>query len=208
MPVAPPRGALARVAVALACALALLILPAVAAADDPGAIHYAKSAGSSFDRFTWSPTPDQQNWMRDHYWRMRAYTPYFDSRTSWFGSAWFYKDSYAIYQGEDLATRHPSWILHDQAGNKLYIPYGCAGGTCPQYAADIGNWRFRYQWIQNAKAALAQGYKGIFVDDVNMGLQVSDGSGNFVRPIDPRTGKPMSVGAWRYYMAAFMVQIR
>jgi hypothetical protein len=146
--------------------------------------------------------------MRAHYWRMRAYSPYFDSRTSWFGSAWFYKDSYAIYVGEDLAKQHPSWILRDSHGNKLYIPYGCGGGSCPQYAANIGNWHFRHHWIEDAKASLAQGYKGIFVDDVNMGMQVGDGNGNLVTPIDPHNGKPMTLSAWRYYMANFMVEIR
>jgi Hypothetical glycosyl hydrolase family 15 len=203
-----PRSAPARAAIVFVCALVLLALPARASAASAGVIHYAKSAGSSFDRYTWSPSASLQAWMRDHYWRMRAYTPYFDSRTSWFDDAWFYKDSYAIYTGEDLATQHPSWILRDSHGNKLYIPYGCGGGSCPQYAADIGNWGFRHHWIEDAKASLAEGYKGIFVDDVNMGMQVGDGNGNLVAPIDPRTDRPMTPGAWRYYMARFMVGIR
>jgi hypothetical protein len=184
----------------------VLVLPAGASADSAGVIHYAKSAGSSFDRFDWAPSKSQQAWMREHYWRMRAYSPYFDSRTSWYGEAWFYKDSYAIYPGDDSAK--PSWILRDAGGNRLYIPWGCGGGTCPQYAADIGNWHYRHNWIEDAKASLAQGYKGIFVDDVNMEMQVSDGSGRAVAPIDPRTHRPMTQTSWRRYMANFMVEIR
>jgi Hypothetical glycosyl hydrolase family 15 len=203
-----PPSAPARAVIVIVCMLLALALPARALGDPPGEVHYAKSAGSSFDQFTWDPSSRQQTWMRDHYWRMRAYTPYFDSRTSWFDDAWFYKDSYAIYVGEDLAKQHPDWILRDSRGSKLYIPYGCGGGSCPQYAADIGNWHFRQRWIEDAKASLAQGYKGIFVDDVNMGMQVGDGDGNLVPPIDPRTGRAMTAGAWRYYMARFMVGIR
>ena len=30
-------------------------------------------------------------------------------------------------------------MLKDPQGNALYIPWGCADGTCPQYAGDIAN---------------------------------------------------------------------
>src|SRR5947207_4433980 len=52
------------------------------------------------------------------------------------------------------------------------------------------------------------GYKGIFIDDVNMEFRVSDGNGNFVDPIDPNTGTGMTLDNWRSHMAGFMEQVR
>jgi len=182
------------------------LLPTDAAAA--GAVYIFKAATSSFDQYTSSPTPDEQQWMRDHYARMLTYYPYFDSRLSWFPNAWVYQDLYAIYRGSTLATDHPEWILRDAGGNALYIPYACAGGTCPQYAADVGDAAFRSWWIGEAKTRMAFGYKGIFVDDVNLRMQVSDGSGHAVAPWDDRLGRTMTVADWRRYMAEFTELIR
>jgi hypothetical protein len=172
-------------------------------------VRFVKAADSAFDRYTRAPDAGSQKWMRDHYWRMRAWSPSFDSGTAWYQNAWFYRDAYAIYVGQRLAARHPDWILRDAHHNKLYIQYGCGGGTCPQYAADVGNPDFRARWIADARASMAAGhYRGIFVDDVNMEIKVSDGAGNFVAPIDGRTGTPMTDAGWQRDMADFMVQIR
>src|SRR5262249_3572193 len=135
--------------------------------SEAGKVHFVKGAGSSFDSYTRNPGVDQQQWMRDHFWRMRAYTPYFDQRLSWYPDAWVYKDLYAIYVGGSVARQHPEWILKDASGNLLYIPNGCSNGSCPQYAADIGNPDFRRFWLSDAQGLAATGYKGIFVDDVN-----------------------------------------
>jgi hypothetical protein len=201
---------------AAAAVLALLCAPPAmgrpeaprALADPEGVVHYAKPAASSFDRYTRRPNARRQAWMRAHYWRMRAYSPYFDARTHWYWNAWFYRDAYALYRGRRPAREHPDWILRDTRGRRLFIPFDCARGTCPQYAADIGNPAFRAHWIAGARASLARGYAGVFIDDVNMELRVSDGSGREVAPRDPRTGKPMTLAVWRRYMADFMVQIR
>ena len=55
-----------------------------------------------------APTTAQQDWMRAHYWRMRAYSPYFDSRLS-LGARrrGCTRDAYAIYVGGPVA-RHAS----------------------------------------------------------------------------------------------------
>src|SRR5436190_18301726 len=164
-----------------------------------GAVRFVKQAQPAFDRFTrnarFAP------WMHRHFWRMTAYSPYFDSRVRWYGNAWVYRDLYAIYRGSKLARTHPEWILKDELGRPLYIPYGCSGGNCPQYAGDVGNPSFRSHWIRGAQAALRHGYRGIFIDDVNMLLRVADGSERGVVPIDPRTGSSMSLAAWRRYVA-------
>ena len=41
-----------------------------------------------------------------------------------------------------------------------------------------------------------------------MDMQVGNGQGTLVAPIDPATGQPMSSDAWRHYMATFMAEVR
>jgi hypothetical protein len=150
-----------------------------------------------------------QTWFNTHYDRMLVYTPSFDSRLSWYPKGWAYKDLYAIYTSSAVTTQHPSWVLKDTNGNALYIPWGCGGGTCPQYAADPGNAEFRSNWIAEAtRDIVAKGYRGIFVDDVNMAIKVGNGAGQDVVPIDPRTGRAMTLDDWHRYMAEFVEAIR
>ncbi len=191
--------------------LVVLIVCAVcapAALADEGAVRLARGAESSFDAFTRSPSAAEQSFMREHYWRMRVYSPYFDSRLSWFRDGWVYQDAYAIYPSSPLVTSHPDWILRDPAGNRLWIQFACSGGSCTQYAADIGNPQFRAWWIASAKAKLAAGYRGLFIDDVNMAQRVSNGNGVYTQPLDPRTGDRMDETAWQRYMADFMQEVR
>jgi hypothetical protein len=136
---------------------------------------------------------------------MLLYPP---TRPSWYANGWAYKDTYAIYVGSALAAAHPDWILRDASGSALYIPYACGGGTCPQYAGDVGNPSFRSNWIAEARATMAAGYRGIYLDDFNMRLQVGDGNGNLVTPMNPRTGRTMTVDEWRGAMADFATEIR
>ena len=165
-------------------------------------------ANSSFDQFTADPSEDMMGWLRRHYVRMLVYAPAFDSRLSWYPNGWVYKDMYAIHVGSSLAAERPEWILRDADGNRLYIPYACGGGTCPQYAGDIGNPAFRADWIAAARDTMAAGYKGMFLDDFNMRLQIGDGSGTLVAPMNPRTGRVMTDAEWRGYMADFATEIR
>jgi hypothetical protein len=123
-------------------------------------------------------------------------------------NSWAYIDLYAIYTKSTLAARHPEWILTDASGKKLYIPWGCSNGTCPQYAADVSDPAFRSWWISNATSALSAGYKGVWIDDVNLEFRVSDGNGNEVAPIDPNTGTTMTSENWRRYVAEFVEEIR
>jgi len=175
----------------------------------PGMVRFVKGADSKFDAYTLRPSEARQAWMNSHYWRMRCYSPYFDSRLSWFPKAWVYKDLYAIYVGSDVAGRHPEWILKDASGNRLYIRYDCANGSCPQYAADVGDPGFRAAWLADARHLVQRGYRGLFVDDVNMFLsRVSDGRGQPVAPADPRTGHAMTEADWRRYIAEFTEAIR
>jgi hypothetical protein len=176
--------------------------------SDQGAVHFLRGANTEFDRFTARRNPKYGAFLRRHMWRMIAHSPYFDDKTRWYPNAWVYDDAYAIYRRSALAAHHPEWILRDAGGHPLFIPYGCANGSCPQYAADISNGAFRRHWIADARAKLARGYRGLFVDDVNMEFRVADGHEHDVAPIDRATGRPMTYDAWRGYMARFMEEIR
>ncbi len=195
--------------VLLACALTASVpLIGAAAAAPAGTVHFVGLADSGFDKFTSNPTATSQEWLRAHMWRMIAWSPYFDGRTSWYPNGWVYDDSYAIYRGSSQASEHPEWILRDAAGHPLYIPSGCSGGSCPQYAGDISNPAYRHAWIEELKGEVAKGYRGVFVDDVNMVMEVGNGNEESVAPIDRSTGQPMTPETWRGYMAGFMQEVR
>ena len=51
-------------------------------------------------------------------------------------------------------------------------------GSCPQYAGDVSNAAFRRHWIAEAAAELHHGYRGFWIDDVNLDLRISHGSGH------------------------------
>lgn len=193
------------------CAVAALILffalPAPATGTE-GSVLFFVDANSSFDEWTRDPTSEQQAWMRDNYFRMQTYSSYFDRRLSWYPNAWVYKDSYAIKPDWTVLTEHPEWVLRDASGNMLYIPFACSGGACTQYAADIGNPEFRSWWIAGAVSKIELGYVGIWVDDVNLDWRISNGNGDAVKPIDPRTGQEMTLANWRRYFAEFLEELR
>jgi hypothetical protein len=177
-------------------------------ADSAGTVHFVRFSNPSFDQYLENPSPSMRSWLNTHIWRMGVYAPYFNSMTSWYPNGWLYKDAYALYTDENSASQHPEWVLRDASGNPLYIQWGCSNGTCPQYAGNIANQAFRQWWINNAKTELSAGYRGLFVDDVNMDLKVGNGQEEHVAPIDPSTGQPMTEEAWRSYMATFMQEIR
>ena len=178
------------------------------AQTDAGNVRFSMRTGSWFDTYTDNPSSSTKQWLNTHFWRMQTTSPYFDSRLSWFPNGIAYWDLYGIHTNDSLVTQHPDWILKDSKGNKLYIPFGCSNGVCPQYAFDPGNASFVNWWISSAENTLARGYVGLWIDDVNMAWRVSDGSGTEVTPIDPRTGATMTFTAWEQYIANFVTQIR
>ena len=186
-----------------------LAAPASAAGPEAGQLNFARAAESDFDKHTQNPSAGDQAFMRDKFWRMRTYAPYFDSRLSWYRNAWTYKNLYAIYEGESTwSHEHADWILRDAAGRKLYIPFGCDGGTCPQYAGDFGNPAFRGPLDRRRSSDQSANYKGVFIDDVNLDIRVGNGNGDTVMPVDPRTGQTMTEANYRRYIAEFTEQIK
>jgi hypothetical protein len=145
-----------------------------------------------------------------------SYAGYFDPALSWFkGKAYAYKDAYAIYtppsRNSATVNAHPEWILKDQHGNPLYIPWGTPG-EYDQYAADVGNPMFCQSWIGEAVQMLTaapHGYRGLWVDDVNPDLsRVTDIQGNPAVPTNPASGKPYDSSAWFSAWMAFLQHIR
>jgi len=188
----------------------LVIAPVVAG---PGTVKLIRNATSPFDRYLTSSSEAERRWIASAYWRLRGYDPFFSraGALEWAGPTHVYADLYAIYRDvpehQRLLAEHPEWVLRDEAGAPLFIPYDCDGTSCTQYAADVGNPAYRAWWISETKAVVAKGYAGVFVDDVNMDMRVSDGAGRDVAPIDPRTGAPMRSASWRRYVAAFTERI-
>ena len=179
-------------------------------------IRLVKQTTPAFEKYLSSASPTVQAWIRQHYWRMQVYSPYFDSKTTWYPNGWIYLDAYAIYATppsgwEDIAMTHPEWILKDRWGNRLYIPWDCdtLQRTCPQYAADFSNAHYRSYWLQKAKDYLARGaYGGLWIDDVNLDFDVGDGEGKPITPVDLNTGATMTENNWRRYFAGFVEDIR
>jgi hypothetical protein len=194
-----------------ACASLFLAIPLHAAQlpDAPaGVVRFYNVADADFDIYSKSPSTSSQQWMRLHYARMQTYSPYFDTRLSWYPAGWAYKNIFGVGVGSTVAVQHPEWLLRDASGNVLYIDWGCSNGTCPLYAADFGNAAYRTYWVSEAKALIAKGYKGLWIDDVNMDFRTSNGSGTRVLPSDPRTGQTMTLANWRRYMAEILEQVR
>ena len=179
-----------------------------------GRFKFILNVTRDFDTLVLGATPTQRQWMSQTYSRMRGYSPFFDQALSWAPPSDFYRDLYALYRDASLdqsvMQQHPDWVLRDSQGRALYIPSGCDGSSCPQYAADIGSPGFRAWWVSQAQNTLAKGYAGIFVDDVNMdiSISVSDASQHFQRPIDPRTDRPMTGLNWERYVVNFTQAIR
>jgi NPCBM/NEW2 domain/Hypothetical glycosyl hydrolase family 15 len=174
-----------------------------------GHVNYLEYALSYLDPWTSAYSATTQQWFQNHFSSMVSWSPYGDSRTWWWPPTSAYHDLYAITPGSWAASAHPEWILKDQYGNWLYIPWNCQNGTCPQYAGDVANAAFRAYIISDMQATITRGnYAGLFIDDSNMEFRVSDGWGNQAAPIDSNTGQLMSWTAWRSYIATFEQQIR
>jgi putative glycosyl hydrolase-like family 15 (GHL15) protein len=177
-----------------------IVVPAPPAPPAPttheGRVKFCMYATSQADKYTLSPTPTaaQKAWMVQHWDRAIIYM---DQIAAWHPGGWGYNDMLAIYTNSSVVTQHPDWILKDAAGNKLKFY------SDVQYAGDIGNPAYRQFKVDQIKAMVAKGYKGLHADDVNLDRISVNGN-----PIDPRTGQPITLGNWRRYYAELMEAIR
>jgi hypothetical protein len=197
------------IATAVAAVLGMLLwTPPPAHAAPAGKVRLAKSAGSEMDGPMTHVSRARRAWFRRSYVRMKAYAPWFNPRLRWYPQAWAYQDLYAVYSDGREDGSHMRFVLRDGSGRRLYIPWGCNGGSCPQYAADPGNADFRRMWIAAAARKLRAGYLGLYIDDATLAMSTSDASGKLVAPVDPRTGREMRRADWRRYVTEFLVAIR
>ena len=184
--------------------LLALVSPALAADGD---VRFERRANGAFNSYTDAPSSSTQAWLRNHFDRFTTYSPYADSRLSWLPASWAYVNAYGISSGSSFESDHGSWLLQ-AAGGKAYIPWGCGGGSCPLDAADIANPDFRNFWIAQARGILAAGYRGLWIDDVDLPLRISDGNGASQLPYSPYLGRTIGQSEWEGLMASFMEQIR
>jgi hypothetical protein len=179
--------------------------------SSPGKVRFLLRIDPSIDPFVASGNPADEQWIREHWWRMMVYSTWFDNKTHWYTGGLLYKDCCGIYlKQRDVLNDHPDWVMRDEAGNGLFIQYNCSPeqNVCSHYAADVGNPGFRRWWINEARTVISRGYKGLWIDDVNMSWRISNGQGKFVNPVDPRTGRLMPEEDWRRDLADFMEQVR
>jgi len=175
-----------------------------------GCVRFEFKTTPSSDQYTTIPSNQNDlNWFNSKISKIVGYSTYWDSRIpSYNAESWFYQDSSAIYLNSADARNHPNWILKNQYGVWMYINYNCYGnGTCAQYAVDYSNEDFRKWWIAKARATFDKGYKGIFIDDVNFQMNLSNGW-NADTPIDPNTGENMTQQNWEKYFAGFLKEVR
>ena len=197
------------IATAVAAVLGMLLwTPPHAQAAPAGNVRLAKSAGSEMDAPMTHASRARRAWFRHNYVRMKAFAPWFNPRLRWYRQAWAYQDLYAVYSDGREDGSHMRFVLRDGSGRRLYIPWGCDGHSCPQYAADPGSPEFRRMWIAEAARKLRAGYRGLYIDDASLAMTTSDVSGRAVAPIDPRTGREMRRADWRRYVTEFLVAIR
>lgn len=91
-------------------------------------------------------------------------------------------------------------VLRDGRGRRLYVPFDCSRGRCPQYAADVADPAWRRHLAREARGLLRHRYAGVFLDDVNWQVNVSDGRERPVPAMDP--------ARWKRAMARLVRTVR
>lgn len=179
----------------------------ITSASNQGCVHYEWNTSANTDQYTNTPSTAQEQWFQDHMYRILGYSGYWNYRLSWFSNSWFYRDSSSLYRWATDATQHPEWVLKNVKGQNLYINWNCGNGQCDQFIPDYSNENFRQWWIQQARDGLSQGFTGIFIDDVNLVMNLSNGTTSDT-PIDPNNGLPMTTANWEHYFADFLKEVR
>src|SRR4051812_43178777 len=97
----------------VACFLALAM---TAGGGEPGHVYYQRLAAPDLDRWTNAPDAPARRWLRDYFFRMGVFSPYFDARTAWYANALVYRDLYGIPTDSPVFGERPDWVLHDPHG--------------------------------------------------------------------------------------------
>jgi len=162
------------------------------------------------DDAAWQSFANEQPF-RYRYTAVTGYTPSFDQYLPWKGpiSPSCYRDILACYAtpGSPGAPAvpniqsNPNFVLRDINGNPLYLDWACLNGKCPQFCADPTNPDFQSFFINLQKQDAAKGYN-LYIDDVNLRIVTTDGSGNIVAPAG------VTLAKWCRGLVEFLETIR
>ena len=167
---------------------------------------------SDFDQYV---VEENAAFFNEHYHRAQMYSPFADRALDWFGRERAHEYEAAIGSKDtwDDWVAYEPYILRDADGNKLFFNFACSGGTCTQYADDIGSGAWRSLRLTRFQDSTDRGYPGFWIDNVDFArpngrLPTVNGNGEFVRPINPRTGEEMINAEWNMYFAEWMELVR
>lgn len=170
---------------------------------NPGKVRFVKRAAPAFDQYS---TQAYSTWLNQKLWRFQVSDDFFRDKTSWYQRGWVYFNSFGIWPDDPQAA---TWGLKTASGDDVYLKYGYEDGAADRRAGDITNPAFRAARIAELKELLTHGYKGAWIDDVNLDLDLINRAGTAVAmPYSPWLGRTMTAADWRIAMTVFMEEIR
>lgn len=148
--------------------------------------------------------------------RAQVYAPFADRSLDWFGrdKGLEYETAVGIRTNADSLPDYDPYILRDAQGRRLFFDFACNGSQCTQYADNPCSPAVNELRLARMQELLVRkGYRGLWLDNVDFAkpngkLSISDGSGHFVRPVDPDTGQPMTNDKWNQCMADWLELVR
>jgi hypothetical protein len=187
-------------------------LPPVPPTPTSSSIHPFWKVGSSSDAFLSQASASDKTFVTSHIYRMMVYPDSIGYGVlAWNPNTWFYRDSSSLYHpGNDSdVNANPSWVYRDSGGRPCYIKYGpqYPDGTYAQYAPDHGDAGFVAWWISQARIQFNAGFRGVWIDDVNLDINLANQTGDVI-PIDPRTGAPITAANYQLYLVQFLETVR
>jgi len=163
-----------------------------------GKIRLARADSTDFNIFSSSSDISVQQSVNQLFQRLFVYSPGFDSKISWYDRGWAYTSLYGIPVSEANAT-NDLFILRDQSGNRLFLEPNV-------YAANILDTNYRNYWIERARALVGKGYRGLFIDDVNLSLVTINAAGSSTAAF--QNGIQISLVDWQNAVGLFTENIR
>ena len=154
----------------------------------------ARSASSTRRARTSTSTPrPRRRTERLHarqYYRQKTYAPYFDSRTSWYGGAWAYKDLTRPTRSTTTPPCATTGSSRTRAATACSSP-GAARAAPARSTRPTSPTPHSGPLDRGNPRDLGKVTSGVFIDDVNMEFRVAtERQGG--PPVDPRTGQAMT----------------
>ena len=180
--------------------------PAQALPEDsgnPGKVQFVKRSAPAFDQYS---TQAYSSWLNAKFWRFQVSDDFFRDKTSWYSRGWVYWNSFGIWPNDPEAS---TYGLKTASGADVYLKYGYEDGAADRIAGDITNPAFRAARVAELKELLTHGYKGAWIDDVNLDLDLWERNGTTrATPYSPWLGRTVTAADWRIAMTVFMEEIR